>query len=283
MPIDALLLLAASAGVHAAWNIRLKGSHDPETAAMIAVITPGIFAGVAILAAAAVGAIELPAPYLLLSAFAGVAELLYFVTLAKAYARAPISVVYPIVRGLNPLLAVLVGVGLLRETLLGAQPYGIALIVAGLIALRPPWRALGGGIDPRGVAVAVAAGALSAVGSAIESVGVRGGGAVTMLCLTWGVTGLLYLALARRRATSPRPTPARALTGVLIIGGHFLVMAAFAVAPLSLVIPFRESAILLVSGWGLLRAREAVRPIDLALRAGGALAIVGGALLIALG
>jgi hypothetical protein len=74
-----------------------------------------------------------------------------------------------------------------------------------------------------------------------------------------------------------------ALTGSLIIGGHLLVMAAFAIAPLSVVVPLRESAILLVSGWGLLRAREASSAAQIALRASGAIAIVSGAALIALG
>ena len=55
----------------------------------------------------------------LLGAAAGLAELAYFVSLARAYAGAPISVVYPVVRGINPLLAVLVGTALLGERLVG--------------------------------------------------------------------------------------------------------------------------------------------------------------------
>jgi hypothetical protein len=97
------------------------------------------------------------------------------------------------------------------------------------------------------------------------------------------VTGLLYLLVAQRRGLVWKTTPNLALTGSLIIGGHLLVMAAFAVAPLSVVVPLRESAILLVSGWGLLRAREANSPAQMLLRVTGAFAIVSGAALIALG
>ena len=117
----------------------------------------------------------------------------------------------------------------------------------------------------------------------IRIVGVQHLGAPGFLAVTWGVTGLLYLLVARRNGVARLPSPGLALTGILIIGGHFLVMAAFAVAPLSLVIPMRESAILLVSGWGLLRAREAADLRDVLARIIGAAAIVVGALVIALG
>ena len=60
-------------------------------------------------------------------------------------------------------------------------------------------------------------------------------------------------------------------------------MAAFAVAPLSVVIPLRESAILLVSGWGLLRMREAQSRKTALLRGVGAVTILAGAVTIALG
>jgi hypothetical protein len=283
MPPIAILLLACSSGVHAAWNIRLKGARDPEAAATTAVILPGLIAGAAALLAIAFGVLHLDAVGAALGLAAGLAELAYFMTLARAYAGAPISVVYPIVRGINPLLAVLFGTLLLGEHLAGLQPVGIACIIVGLLVIRPPWKALRGGIDRTSLGFALAAGCLSATGSTIERVGVQHLGAAGFLCVTWGVTGALYLLVARRNKIARVPTPSLALTGVLIIGGHFLVMAAFAVAPLSLVIPLRESAILLVSGWGLLRAQEATNSGEVLTRVGGAVAIVAGALLIALG
>ncbi|MEI6849390.1 MAG: hypothetical protein WCK50_05185, partial [bacterium] len=145
MPPIAILFLAGSAVVHAAWNIRLKGAVDPERAAATAVITPGLVAGAALTAAWAVGAVAISRNTLLLGVAAGFAELLYFMTLARAYAGAPISVIYPLVRGINPLMAVLIGTSLLGETLKGGQPFGIALVVIGLFTIQPPWQGLRAG------------------------------------------------------------------------------------------------------------------------------------------
>lgn len=283
MPIAALLLIAGSAVAHAAWNIRLKGTDDPELTANLAVITPGLLAGALVLGAWGLGLVQITPTAAVLGVAAGAAELAYFMTLARAYAGAPISVVYPIVRGINPLVAVGIGTLLLSEQLIGAQPWGVLLIILGLVALRPPWQGLRAGISGVALLFAIAAGGLSAGGSAIERLGVLEVGPLPFLGLTWGVTGLLYFVVAQRRGLVWKTTPSLALTGSLIIGGHLLVMAAFAVAPLSVVVPLRESAILLVSGWGLLRAREARSPLQILLRVIGAAAIVSGAVLIALG
>ena len=283
MPIAALLFVAGSAAAHAAWNIRLKGTGDPETAANLAVITPGLIAGALALGAWGLGLVQITPIAAALGVAAGTAELAYFMALARAYAGAPISVVYPIVRGINPLVAVSIGTLLLSERLIGAQPWGVILIIAGLVALRPPWQGLRQGISGTALLFAIGAGVLSAGGSAIERLGVLEAGPLPFLGITWGVTGLLYLIVAQRKGLVWKTTPNLALTGSLIIGGHLLVMAAFAVAPLSVVVPLRESAILLVSGWGLLRARETNSPVQIALRVVGAGAIVAGAVLIALG
>ena len=283
MPIVTVLVLLASAGAHAAWNIRLKGAKDPEAAAMIAVIVPGVLAGAAAFVGWAAGALSVSLLGLCLGVAAGLAELAYFVTLASAYAQAPISTVYPIVRGINPLIAICIGIGLLGERLVGLQPIGVLAIVAGLLIVRPPWAAQGGGMSRGALATALLAGLLSAVGSAIERVGTQEVGPVGFLALTWGVTGAAYFLVARHRGIPATTTPSLLATGLLIIGGHLLVMVALSVAPLSIVVPFRESAVLLVSGWGIVRAREVARPADVALRLAGAVCIVAGALLIALG
>ena len=283
MPIVTVLILLASAGAHAAWNIRLKGAKDPEAAAMIAVIVPGVLAGAAAFVGWSAGALSVSLFGLCLGVAAGLAELAYFVTLASAYAQAPISTVYPIVRGINPLIAICIGIGLLGERLVGLQPIGVLAIVAGLLIVRPPWAAQGGGMSRGALATALLAGLLSAVGSAIERVGTQEVGPVGFLALTWGVTGSAYFLVARQRGIPATTTPSLLATGLLIIGGHLLVMVALSVAPLSIVVPFRESAVLLVSGWGIVRAREVARPADVALRLTGAVCIVAGALLIALG
>ena len=78
MPIAALLFIAGSAAAHAAWNIRLKGTGDPETAANLAVITPGLLAGALVLGAWGLGLVQITPAAALLGLAAGAAELAYF-------------------------------------------------------------------------------------------------------------------------------------------------------------------------------------------------------------
>lgn len=283
MPPIALLLLVGSAISHAAWNIRLKTTRDPERAAANAVIAPGIAVGLTLLVAWAAGFAQLTSDVMFLGVAAGVAELAYFMWLARAYSRAPISVVYPIVRGVNPIVAIFIGVTLLGETLQGGQPIGLLLVIAGLFAIQPPTGSGRSRVAPEAIFIAVGAGTFSAFGSAIERMGVLASDPLTVLGLTWGITSIMYFLVAKRRNAHQRPTAGLALTGALVIFGHLLVMGAFAVAPLSIVVPLRESAILLVSGWGLFRMRDASDRRAVFFRAVGALAILLGAIIIALG
>jgi drug/metabolite transporter (DMT)-like permease len=77
--------------------------------------------------------------------------------------------------------------------------------------------------------------------------------------------------------------PARAIAaGVLSYAAYGLVLLALSVAPLTAVAPLRESAIVVASGWGALRMREARSGREVVGRLGAALAVVGGAVLLAI-
>ena len=64
-----------------------------------------------------------------------------------------------------------------------------------------------------------------------------------------------------------------------MLGAWFLVLTALSVAPLAVVAPLRESAIVIAAGWGILRLGERS---GAALRLLGALAIVAGVVAIAI-
>jgi drug/metabolite transporter (DMT)-like permease len=68
--------------------------------------------------------------------------------------------------------------------------------------------------------------------------------------------------------------------GVALIGAWFLVLTALSLAPLAVVVPLRESAVVLVTGWGVLRMGERA---GARLRLAGALGIVVGVILLAVG
>ena len=71
-----------------------------------------------------------------------------------------------------------------------------------------------------------------------------------------------------------------ASVGLLITLAYLLVLLAYRLAPLSIVAPLRESAVVLVAGWGVFRLRERQ---GARLKLAGAAAILAGVALIALG
>ena len=66
------------------------------------------------------------------------------------------------------------------------------------------------------------------------------------------------------------------------MAAYMLILVAFTVAPLTAVAPLRESAIVLASGWGAFRLREADDRADAFRRIGAAGLVLVGALLLAI-
>jgi uncharacterized membrane protein len=92
------------------------------------------------------------------------------------------------------------------------------------------------------------------------------------------------LAGSRLRAVTDASGWGRAAVGGLVtVAAYLLVLMAFAQAPLSAVAPVRESAIVLVSGWGSFRLGEAATRRTALTRLAAATVIVAGAILLALG
>lgn len=107
-------LVAVSAVLHLAWNVRLKTAGDPLRAATIGMLAASIWivpAGIAVWWVS--GRAPLPPEGIALGVASGFVEAAYFIFLAAAYRRGDLSVVYPLARGTAPLLAVLIGVVLL--------------------------------------------------------------------------------------------------------------------------------------------------------------------------
>jgi uncharacterized membrane protein len=290
--VDAFViaLVLVSAGLHVAWNVRLKTAGDPLRAATVGLLAAciGIVpAGIAAWWLA--GRPALPAEGIGLGLVSGVVEAVYFILLSAAYRRGDLSVVYPIARGTAPLLAVVIGVGLLGERLGVAGSIGVAALLAGFLLLQQPWRALQGhGLDPS-VAFAFATGVMIATYSAIDRVGTRLIDPVTYAAILW-VTGALLLAVWVRFvaggglfAGSRESLRHAVIGGWLTLGAYMLVLWALSVAPLSAVAPLRESAAVFAAAWGSVRLREATDRGDVARRVGASALIVAGAVLLALG
>jgi uncharacterized membrane protein len=286
-----IALVAVSAVLHVAWNVRLKTAGDPLRAATVGMLAA--CAGIVPAGLAAwwlAGRPALPQEGLLLGVTSGVVEAAYFVLLSAAYRRGDLSVVYPIARGTAPLLAVALGVGLLGERLGLAGSLGVVLLLIGFLVLQRPWRALRGheGLDPS-IAFALATGVTIATYSALDRVGTRLIEPLTYAAILWVTTSLALVLWVTVVAGGEIFAGGRdevrrsAVGGWLTLGAYVLILTALSVAPLSGVAPLRESATVFAAGWGSVRMGEAADRGETIRRIGASVAIVAGALLLAAG
>ncbi len=276
MPLAVLPLVLLAAIAHAAWNALLKASENPLSLAARA-LTLGTLVSLPPVAALWLGQGRpgLPlAGWLLALASAGL-ELFYFITLSSAYQRGELSVVYPIARGTAPLLAVAVGIVLLGERIHLVAFAGIAFLLVGMWAVRRPSSA-GAALGP-----ALMTGILIAAYTSLDRIGVRLGPPWLYGWLLWFFASVFLMTFTRiRRVVETRLTAdlgATLAVGVLMTGAYFMILFALSIAPLAIVAPLRESAIVLVTAWGIWRLGERRGAW---VRMAGALAIVGGIALL---
>jgi drug/metabolite transporter (DMT)-like permease len=229
-----------------------------------------------------------------------VLEATYFVLLASAYRRGGLSLVYPLARGSAPLIAVVVGIGVLGEQLVPLALVGVAFLLAGILLVSRPWQALRT-TDPAhraAIGFALLTGASIAAYSTVDRLGVREAppwlyGAI--LAVGSSILTFTVVTIGRRRgwlarAAAPRPGAPTGLwalgrdaaAGVLSLTAYLLVLLAYSIAPLATVAPLRESGIVLAAAWGAIRLREAKGRRDAGSRvAAAALVVIGAALLAA--
>ena len=289
-------LVAVSAVLHVAWNVRLKTAGDPLRAATVGMLAGAVLivpAGVAVWAAAG-----WPTPSLegvLLGLLSGTIEAIYFILLSAAYRRGDLSVVYPLARGTAPLVAVVIGVGLLGERLGVAGSFGVALLLAGFLWLQRPWQALrrgpgatGRGLDPA-ILFAIATGVTIAIYSAVDRVGTRLIVPVTYAAILWITTCVVlvlwvtFVAGGGIFRGGREQNRRSAIGGMLTLAAYLCILIALSVAPLSGVAPLRESATVFAAAWGSVKLGEAASRGDVTRRVGASILIVVGALLLAIG
>jgi uncharacterized membrane protein len=296
MPTVALILVIVAAVLHAGWNVLLKTSGDPlRTAVRLQAIGTAVLVPFAIVAWLANGRPPLEPAGVGLALGSGVLEAIYFLCLSAAYSRGDLSLVYPIARGTAPLLAIGIGILLLRETLGLPASIGVGCLVAGILLVARPWRALQvAGRRHRGaIGFAFATGASIAAYSAVDRLGVRilapwlYGAALAVFATTILATVVFVGRRTGVLATPPtaaRPTPLwrDGLAGVLSLTAYLLILFAYSLAPLAAVAPLRESGIVIAAAWGAMRLGESTGRREAVMRIGAAGLVVAGAVLLAL-
>ncbi|MFL5690153.1 MAG: EamA family transporter [Chloroflexota bacterium] len=295
-----IALVAVSAVLHLAWNVRLKTAGDPLRAATIGMVAASV--GIVPLGAAvwfSQGRPDLPPEGVALGLASGVVEAAYFIFLSAAYRRGDLSVVYPLARGTAPLLAVVIGVVVFGERLGIAGSVGVIALLAGFLILQRPWRAFalarsGGGSARKAawdsaVLFALATGVMIATYTAIDRAGTRLIDVLTYAAILWATCAVVLVAWVAFAAGGdllrygPAAAHRAAVGGWLTLAAYLCILVALSVAPLSGVAPLRESATVFAAAWGSVRMGEASDRSEAVRRIGASVLIVGGALLLAVG
>lgn len=273
MPADALALTLAAAALHAGWNVLIARAGDPEGAGAAAVLfAVAVFAPVAALT----WRVDWSAmPYMAASA---TAELVYFALLAAAYRRSEMSLVYPIARGLAPVL-VLVGAAVAtaaRPSPLEAA--GVVAVAAGVLLVR----GIGRRGDVRATAIAVGIAATIACYTVVDKSGLHHAATIPYFEVVLASQGIVYagaLAIARGpgviRAGCSRWSAA---AGLAMFGAYGLVLAALRLAPAASVAAVRETSVVMATALAAIYLHEHVSRT----RAAGAVLVCGGVVALAI-
>jgi len=291
----ALGCVALAAVLHAGWNILLKGADDPlRTAAVGIAASSAVLVPLVAIGWFAFGQPSIPAQAWGIGILSGGVEVLYFAFLAAAFRRGDLSVVYPLARGSAPLLAIAIGITLLGERLSPGAWLGVGLLLAGLLLVQRPWRLLRSATsanDRSAAGFALLTGAAIATYSALDTVGVSLTPVWVYAGILWPtcMVGLALLVFARGRVAGGRFAPPEApldlrtavAGGFLTFSAYGLVLVALSRAPLAIVAPLRESAIVLTSLWGVVRLGEAPGRRERSIRIGGSLLVLVGAAVLA--
>lgn len=274
-------LALAAAALHGTWNVLVKVSGDPIATFRRATFTSAAVATIVLIPELLI----LGRPYLSPSAvglcvLSSALETAYLLLLSLAYRRGELSAVYPIARGTAPLIAVAVGLVLLGERLSAAQFVGVGLLLVGILTVSI---SQAGG---RGTVPALLTGICIAAYTSVDRVGVR-------LAAPWFYAWLLFTLMAIelpialwivsrfRDASTAMAGPGwgkSVLIGAFMWAGYFLVLWALSLAPLAVVAPVRETAIVAVAAWGVWRMRERR---GAAMKLSGAVAALAGVVLLA--
>ena len=283
-----LVLVLLSAVAHASWNLMLKRAGDPEVFAWVMLVVGSILLAPVGLALLWYNSMDFPGLWFLLASV--VLHVFYFMLLARGYATGDLSLVYPVARGMGPMLVPVLAVILLGEIIETMAIVGIAAIVGGIYTiswwgnfhqvLRSPLLFL----RSAGMRYAVLTGLTIAVYSIVDKEGV---GHIQPLLYIYfldiGTVALLapYILANKGMETVKAEWRANAVpitvSGLLAFAAYGLVLTAFSLSRVSYVAPAREVGIVIGVLMGIFLLKE---PFGRGRLLGSGL-IVGGLVLIA--
>lgn len=276
MSLSIIAIILSAALLHAIWNSIVKTAIDRTmTLGLVAFghVLPG-----------AVMVVLLPLPstesfiYIALST---IVHFGYFYLLGRAYQYGDLSVVYPIARGIVPVLVSLWAWLLLGEVLPLAVWGGIALIITGI--LLSSWKVLKSGVGTSTLILSLGTGFCISIYSLVDGVGVRLSGN-TLSYWAWGAFLHLFIASfagwRRRGVMMSLPLRVWALGiagGMVSMTAYGLVLYAKNFAPLGAVSALRETSVIFATliGYFLLKEGSWKRRLSAAVLMTVGIAIIG--------
>jgi hypothetical protein len=272
----AVAIVLASALLHATWNVLLARAPRGLDATAV-----GLAIGLVVWTPVALARWRVDVsvwPYVLTSA---ALELAYFAVLTRAYAVAPAHAVYPVARGLAPVL-LLAGVvaGGARPGL--AAGLGVLAISAGVLATAR------GQADRRSTVAALPVAFCIAGYTYVDSLGLRHADAAPYLWLVMVPTcAVLLVERVARGGLAPlwaRVRPDTVVFGLGVYAAYGLTLVALGLVTLRqapAVAALRETSILFVIGLAWLAARRGPNPRPTVATAVGAVLVLGGVMALA--
>ena len=253
MSLWVFFALLAAAVLHAGWNALVR--RDPDrSAAAIAMAAGGAVVGIVLtpflppLKLAAV-------PYLLGSSAIHFA---YYALIARAYRHGELSVAYPIMRGLAPLIVTIAAITFVepasRNVLIGVVVVATGIVSLGADGLRR---------QHRGVAAAVSNAFVIAAYTLVDGLGARASGApatyVAWILFGGGVATVVGQYLIQGQAIIDGMTkrvPVALIGGAMGYGAYAVALWAMTIAPIGAVAAVRESSVLFATAIGAIFLHE---------------------------
>jgi drug/metabolite transporter (DMT)-like permease len=279
-----LAAVLCAAALHALWNSLVKSAGDKFLSSAVVALWCG--------AAAVVAALVLPRPASAAMPFivaSALIHVVYFILVGLLYRSADLSVAYPIMRGLAPLIAAIIALVTLGEAPGPIASLGVAALVAGVLAMGASGFAHGR-INRPTIIVALANSVVIAIYSVVDGQGARVSGAGSAFAFAYNswadaLTALAYLPIilglrGRAALAAFAGDWRRGLVGGLAaFFGYAIVVWAMTRAPIATVAALRETSVVFAAIIGVVALREPFH----AQRAVAVLVILAGIILLRVG
>ncbi len=135
MSLLVFILVFTSASLHVTWNALVKTCHDKVAFAWVTTVLGVMVLGPFFTVDLLLGTSPLPGEAILFSVISGIFEALYIIFLFKAYEYSDLSVVYPLSRGIAPIVSMVLAGSMVGDVISMKGMLVVGLIFSGVTAV----------------------------------------------------------------------------------------------------------------------------------------------------